>query len=430
MSASSVNGNAVDIVVIGGGPAGATVATLLTQAGLRVAVFERDEFPRFHVGESLLPANLRIFDRLGCHQAIRQAGFLVKPGATFYDEHEGRGHHTFTFRPTPSQPAFSYNVVRAEFDQLLLQHAAHVGATVYRQHDVKQVQFAPERVTLQVRDPHDAWREVHASLLVDASGRSAFMGSHLGRRDPIPDLGKVAIFAHYHGMRRDPTIPDGNIRILLIPDGWMWWIPFANGVDSLGCVLHARVVKERGGSIEALFAEVLASSPRVTEGLVEAQRLTPIHTAANFSYRVTPLIGDRYLAIGDAAGFVDPIFSAGVFIAMRTAEWAADAIVAACRRRDFRAAGFRAYEAQLRWSLAPYLAMIRRFYEPAFLDLFFSTHPPVPLFRAVLWVLSGAAFDHRPFWVRSNLRLFFAFVSIRSLVRRALGLPAESRWRW
>jgi flavin-dependent dehydrogenase len=321
-------------------------------------------------------------------------------------------------------------VVRAEFDQLLLQHAAHVGATVYRQHDVKQVQFAPERVTLQVRDPHDAWREVHASLLVDASGRSAFMGSHLGRRDPIPDLGKVAIFAHYHGMRRDPTIPDGNIRILLIPDGWMWWIPFANGVDSLGCVLHARVVKERGGSIEALFAEVLASSPRVTEGLVEAQRLTPIHTAANFSYRVTPLIGDRYLAIGDAAGFVDPIFSAGVFIAMRTAEWAADAIVAACRRRDFRAAGFRAYEAQLRWSLAPYLAMIRRFYEPAFLDLFFSTHPPVPLFRAVLWVLSGAAFDHRPFWVRSNLRLFFAFVSIRSLVRRALGLPAESRWRW
>jgi flavin-dependent dehydrogenase len=430
MTASSVDGNVFDVVVIGGGPAGSTVATLLTQGGLRVGVFERESFPRFHIGESLLPANLRIFDRMGCHNAIRQEGFLVKPGATFYDEHEGRGPHTFTFQPTPFQPTFAYHVVRAEFDALLLQHAADVGVAVHRQHDVKQVQFATDRVTVQVREPHGTQRQVQASLLVDASGRSAFVGSHLGQKEQIPDLGKVAIFAHYKGVHRDPSIPDGNIRILLVPDGWMWWIPFANGTDSIGCVLHARVVKARSGSVEALFENVLASSPRITHGLAEAQRITPIHTAANFAYRVSPLIGERYLAVGDAAGFVDPIFSAGVFLAMRSAEMAADSILAAFGRQDFSVARFRAYEAQLHRGIAPYLAMIRHFYEPAFLDLFFSARPPAPLFRSVLWVLSGAAFDQRSFWLRGNLRLFFAFVAIRGLIRRATGLPAESRWRW
>ena len=429
-SFSEVNEAAYDIVVIGGGPAGSTVATLLTQSGLRVALFERESFPRFHIGESLLPANLRIFDRLGCHAAIRQAGFLVKPGATFYDEHEGRAHHSFAFQPTPSQQSFAYNVVRAEFDTLLLQHAERTGTAVYRQHEVKRVQFAASGVTLQVREPHGTQRDVQASILVDASGRSAFVGSHFGQREAIPDLGKVAIFAHYQGMRRDPAIPDGNIRILLIPDGWMWWIPFANGTDSIGCVLHARVVKARSGSVDTLFEEVLASSPRITQGLANAQRITPVHTAANFSYRVTPLVGDRYLAVGDAAGFVDPVFSAGVFLAMRSAELAADTIMSAHRARDFRAQRFRAYEARVHWGVKPYLAMIRHFYEPAFLDLFFSSHPPVRLFRSVLWVLSGAAFDHRPFWVRNSLRLFFAFVAMGGLLRRVRGLPAESRWRW
>jgi flavin-dependent dehydrogenase len=430
MTASAVNGNAFDVVVIGGGPAGSTVATLLTQAGFRVAIFEREAFPRFHVGESLLPANLRIFERLGCHQAIGQAGFLVKTGATFCDEHEGRGQHAFTFQPAAFQPAFAYHVVRAEFDQLLLQHSASIGAAVYRQHEVKQVQVAPDRVTVQVRDPHGTVQEVSSRFLVDASGRAAFVGSHLGQREPLPDLGKVAIFAHYQGVEHDPAIPLGNIRILLVPDGWLWWIPFANGTDSIGCVLHARVVKARGGSVDNLFSQVLASSPRLTRALAAARRVTPIHTAANFSYRVIPLTGERYLTVGDAAGFVDPIFSAGVFLAMRSAELAADTLIPVLRQPHEQAARWRSYEAQWRWGLAPYLKMIQHFYEPAFLDLFFSSQPPVRLFRSVLWVLSGAAFDHRPWWLRCHLRLFFTFVSLRSALRRLTGQPTESRWQW
>ena len=423
-------GNSYDVIVVGGGPAGSTVATLLTRGGLRVAVFERDTFPRFHIGESLLPANLPIFDRLGCHATLRQAGFLVKPGATFCDEYEGRGSNTFTFQPTPFQPAFAYNVVRATFDDLLLQHAAHMGGVVYRQHLVKHARIGPDHVTIQVHGPGGERWEAQASLLVDASGRMTFLGASLGKRTPLPGLGKVALFAHFRGARRDPAIPEGNIRIYLLRDGWAWWIPFADQMESVGCVLHARVVKERSGSVEALFDEVLASSARLTQGLAGAQRLTPVHTAANFSYRIAPFVGDRHLAIGDASGFVDPIFSTGVFLAMRSAELAADAILHAFHRQDFCAGQFRSYETRFHRVIAPFLALVRRFYDPTFLDLLFSPQPPAHLLRSVLWVLSGAAFDHRPLWLRSGLQLFFSSMAIRKGIRWAKGQPVESRRHW
>jgi flavin-dependent dehydrogenase len=427
---SGSDGNSYDVAVVGGGPAGSTAATLLTRSGLRVAVFERDVFPRFHVGESLLPANLPLFDRLGCHATLRQAGFMTKPGATFYDDYEGRGCNTFTFQPTPFQPVFAYNVVRATFDDLLLQHAAHTGAAVYRQHLVKRVHIDPDKVTLQVHGPQGESQEVQASLLVDASGRTTLLGANLGKRQPLPDLGKVAIFAHFRGARRDPAIPEGNIRIYIVRDGWVWWIPFADHTESIGCVLHARVAKERGGSVGALFEEVLASSPALVQGLAGAQRFTPVHTAANFSYRVTPLVGERHVAIGDASGFVDPIFSAGVFLAMRSAELAAEAILQTFHRQARRQAYFCAYEARLRRGIAPFLALIQRFYEPAFLDLFFRPHPPQHLFLPVLWVLSGAAFDHRPLWVQSGLRLFFSSIIIRKGIRWLTGQAVESRRHW
>lgn len=419
-----------DVIVIGGGPAGSTVATLLAQHGLRVAVFEREAFPRFHIGESLLPANVPILERLGCHEAVQQAAFLRKPGATFYDEYEGRGVNTFAFQPLPFQPAFAYNVNRAGFDDLLLRHAEQAGAAVFRQHTVRQPRILPQMAMVQVQTPQGAWHEVQAAMLVDASGRAAVLGSSAGQREPLPDLGKVAMYTHFQGMQRDPAVPEGNIRIHIVRDGWVWWIPLANHVDSIGCVVHARVVKERANSMEQLFEEVLATSPRLTQGLANAQRLMPVRTAANFSYRVMPPVGDRYVTVGDAAGFVDPIFSAGVFVGMRSAELAAVAIVQAFQQQHWRAAVFLPYALRLQRSVAPFLALVQRFYEPAFLDLFFSPQPPVRLYRAVLWVLSGAAFDHRPFWLRSGLALFFAVIRARHGIRRLRGMPSESRWRW
>jgi 2-polyprenyl-6-methoxyphenol hydroxylase-like FAD-dependent oxidoreductase len=179
-----------------------------------------------------------------------------------------------------------------------------------------------------------------------------------------------------------------------------------------------------------LFDEVIVSAPQLSQGLQGAQRLTPIYTAANFSYRVAPAIGDRYVAIGDAWGFVDPIFSAGVFIAMRSAELAAEAIAEAFRRQDFRARRFRCYAAQVRRGTAAFLALIRRYYDPAFLDLFFAPNPPVRIVRCVRWVLSGAAFDHRPLWLHGGLALLFTLAALRKAQRWVIGLPTASRWHW
>ena len=419
-----------DAVIVGGGPAGSTMGTLLARNGLKVAIFEQDRFPRFHIGESLLPANVPIFDRLGCHDAVRQAGFITKPGATLYDEYEGRACKTFIFPPLSFQPASAYNVVRAEFDDLLLRHAEQVGTTVYREHIVKHTHRESDKVTIQVQAPDGRLHEVQASLLIDASGRAAFAAKAIGKREPLPELGKVAIFAHFRTMKREPDIPEGNIRLYLVPQGWLWHIPFANRMDSVGGVLHAQVVKARSGSIEALFEEILAASPRLTNALTGAQRMTPVHTAANFSYRVAPCVADRYVAIGDASGFIDPVFSTGVFLAMRSAELAASDILRAFAAQDFSARRFRRYARRLHRGTAAFLPFIQRFYEPAFLDLLFTPTPPWQLDKPVLWVLSGAAFDHRPLWVRLGLNLFFGIVQMRRAARRFRGQPTASRRSW
>lgn len=407
-----------DAVIVGGGPAGSTIGTLLAQNGFAVAIFEQERFPRFHIGESLLPANVPIFDRLGCHDAVRQAGFIAKPGATLYDEHEGRPCTSFTFPPLPFQPASAYNVVRAEFDDLLLRHAKKSGASVYCEYIVKHMRREPDKVTIQVQAPDGHLQEVQACLLIDASGRATFATKAIGRREPLPELGNVAIFAHFCAVKQECDIPEGNIRLYLIPQGWLWRIPFANGIDSVGGVLHAEVVKARSGSIDALFEEIIAASPRLTDALASAQRITSVQTAANFSYRVTPLVADRYVAIGDASGFIDPVFSTGVFLAMRSAELAAHDILRAFAAQDFSARRFRRYTRRLRRGTRMFLLFIKRFYEPAFLDLLLTPRPPWQLDKPVLWVLSGAAFDHRPLWVRLGLSLFFGIMHIRRAVRR------------
>jgi flavin-dependent dehydrogenase len=424
--ASQADHSVFDAVIVGGGPAGSTIGALLARNGLAVAIFERESFPRFHIGESLLPANVPIFDRLGCHDAVRQAGFIAKPGATLYDEHAGRACKSFAFPHMPFQPASAYNVVRAEFDDLLLRHAEKAGTRVYREHMVQHMCREPDKVTIQVQTPGGHRREVWASLLIDASGRAAFAAKAIGTREPLPELGKVAIFAHFHAMKREGDVPEGNIRLHLIPQGWLWRIPFANGVDSVGSVLHAHVVKARSGSVEALFEEILAASPRLTDALAGAQRITPVHTAANFSYHISPFVADRYVAIGDASGFIDPVFSTGVFLAMRSAELAASDILRAFAVQDFSARRFRRYTRRLRRGTGVFLPFIKRFYDPDFLDLLFTPMPPCQLDKPVLWVLSGAAFDHRPLWVHLGLNLFFGVMHMRRAVRQFSARPLAS----
>jgi flavin-dependent dehydrogenase len=418
-----------DVLVIGGGPGGATAATCLARGGLRVALAEREAFPRFHIGESLLPANLPVLERLGVLDEVRARGFIVKHGASFHDQESGR-EHTFYFREGKPWPPYSFEVPRAEFDQLLLDHAARQpGVRLLQPAAVDSVAFHEDGVTAGIRSGA-AGGEVRARFLVDATGRDAFIASRHGRRRPVPGLGKVAIFAHFKGARRWPGRDEGNIRIFLFDGGWFWWIPFAGEVTSVGCVLHARTARGREGSLAELFDAMIGRCERVRAGLEHAERVTAVHSAANFSYSTTPIVGDRFVCVGDAMTFVDPIFSTGVFVAMQSAELASAEILRAFREDRFEAARFAGYERRVRKGVRTFLRFIRSYYEPAFLDVFLAPRPAAGILDSVTGVLAGGTFLGVPLRMRLSLELFFAIVRVNRWVRRRHGRPVESRLEW
>jgi flavin-dependent dehydrogenase len=422
-----------DVAIVGGGPAGATAAALLARAGLAVACFERERFPRFHVGESLLPASLPLFERLGVVGALEAAGFLRKYGAAFIDDVERR-RRIVTFRRGSRVADHAYNVPRADFDRLLLEHAVKEGAAVFQGAEVETVGLEAAGVRLGVRTDDGGRYPVEVAFLVDASGRDALVASRLGRREAMPGLGKVALFAHYRGAERWRGRAEGHIRIYLFEHGWFWWIPFAGDLTSVGCVLHQRVVASRPASIEVLFEEMIAACPSVRAGLEGATGVSKVWRVANFSYRATPAVGDRFVAIGDAVTFVDPIFSTGVYIAMQCAELAAPTIVDLVRSDEFRASRFDTYRERVARGTALFFRLIERYYDPSFLDVFFSPRPPPVLGRlardAFRMTVAGGAFLVQPAWVRLGLAAMFLAARLTRRARRRRGLPVDSRLPW
>jgi flavin-dependent dehydrogenase len=418
-----------DVAVVGGGPAGATVSAFLARAGLSVVCFERERFPRFHVGESLLPASMPLFDRLGVRERVEAAGFQRKNGAVFLQETDGQ-QVTLNFRRGPRWDDHAYNVPRAAFDRILLEHAVKEGATVREGAEVRDLAFHDEGVRLTVQVGDGAVEDVGARFLVDASGRDALVASRLGRRVPLPDLGKAALFAHYRGARRFTGRMEGHLRAYLLEDGWFWWIPFTDDLTSVGVVLHQRAFKARRGTLEELFEEMVAASPSVSSGLAGATRVTAVHPVANFSYRTEPAVGDRFVAIGDAVVFIDPVFSTGVYVAMQSAELVSEVIVRAFRDGKFRAGRFDAYRRRVEAGTALFFEFIERYYDPAFLDVFFAPRPPAALKDALTTVFAGGAFLTQPPWLRARLACVRVAVRMARWRRRRLGLPVESQLTW
>jgi flavin-dependent dehydrogenase len=416
-----------DVAVVGGGPAGSAAATVLADGGAHVALFEREVFPRFHVGESLMPATMLLLDRLGARDAVERAGFQVKYGATFHDLLNGRSQ-TFFFLPDMPWPSYAFQVPRAEFDTLLLDNARKHGVDVFQPATVARADFDADGVTLQPSG--DASAAVRARLLVDASGRDGFLAARHGRRERIPNLGKVALFAHFRGAARAAGRAEGNIRIYVAERGWFWWIPLAGNVTSVGAVLHARTVRDWTGALEDLFEAVVRDCPAVAGQLAGAARITPVHRAANFAYRNAPVVGDRFVAVGDAITFVDPIFSGGVFIALHSGVQAAEAILLALADDRFEAARFAAYERRMARDVAPLFKFIHKYYEPAFFEVFMGPKDLLGVYRAVLNVLSGGSFFGMTWRVRGSLAVLFAIARVNGWVRRLRGRPVESRLEW
>ena len=341
-----------DAVVIGGGPGGSTVATLARARRARASSsLEREKFPRFHVGESLLPFSLPIFDRLGVHDKIRAAGFQEKYGAFFWNEDNGTTRPVVFAEARDTSHPMAYQVKRAEFDDLLLQHAASCGAEVREETAVEDVLFEGGRaVGVRVRGARSASREeIRAQVVVDASGQGAVLSRKLGLRRFDPKLKRAALFAHYEGIALARGQPPGRHPAADRPT--------ASGTGSspsptapaasAACSIRPRSGSPRARRSEARYDELLARSPRMRSLLAGARRVSGVHGVSDYSARPpTKLAGDGWVLVGDAATFLDPVFSTGVFLALATGERAAPrdrpgarAPRAAWTRRDFAAYG-------------------------------------------------------------------------------------------
>ncbi len=413
-----------DVLVIGGGPAGSTIATLLARRGRRVVVVEKDRHPRFHIGESLLPLNLPLFERLGVKDAV--AGIaMLKYGAQFNSVEHGKSL-TFEFADAldPTWP-YAYQVRRSEFDHLLLKHCAASGAEVHEGTRVTEVDFGSRdgvHVAAQGDDgPTRRWR---AGFLVDASGRDTFLAGKLGIKRKNAKHNSAALFGHFTGARRLPGREEGNISMFWFQHGWFWFIPLRDGTTSVGAVCWPYYLKSRKTDPTAFFLETIALSPGLADRLRDAKLTGPATATGNYSYYADRMAGDRYILVGDAYAFIDPVFSSGVYLAMNSAFLGADVVDGALADpRAARRLGLE-FDRTVRRGLRTFSWMIYRMTSPAMRNLIMGPKNLFDVVSATVSFLAGDVFRSGP--VRWRLYFFRAIYYAFSLA----ALPSSLRaWR-
>jgi flavin-dependent dehydrogenase len=419
-----------DAVVVGGGPGGSSAATTLAQRGRRVLLLEREQFPRFHIGESQLPWSNEVFRELGVHDTIAAAGFVRKWGASFRTL-DGAVEQYADFAdavetPTPQ----TIQVPRATFDELLLRHSEKSGVTVREQHRALDAVFDPTGVTLRFADPEGAEHTVRAGVVVDASGRTGFLAKKLGRHAFDPLLRNIAVHAQYENIPRLPGRRAGDIRMFTRPDmGWLWLIPISETVTSVGAVIPQAVHRrESKATPEESLTHYVDRTPSAAKLLAAARRVSPARFDADYSYLGTKVAGDRWVTVGDAAAFLDPIFSTGVLLAMQGGLDAAAAIDAGLREGDLSRRRFTAYERLVRARYHHFRRFAVGFYNPNFRDLWFRRTNRWGIYKSVLSVLAG---NWRPsLVVRLRIRLFFTLVALQGVLPiapRSPRAPTEER---
>lgn len=402
-----------DIGIIGGGPAGSTSASYLAKAGLSVAVFEGEAFPRPHVGESLVPATTPVLLQTGAMSKVEQAGFPKKYGAAWTSAetrdvpHNGFTHLVHDFRA--ADIAFSerdqdgvdrdytFHVDRGKFDQILLDHAAALGARVFQGTRVLNVDFSdPQGVTLTCRyGERTATHRVR--MVIDASGRHTILGRQLKVKVPDPVFNQYAIHTWFEGLNRgalsvDPEQKDYIfIHFLPIKDTWVWQIPITDTITSIGVVTQKDRFTAANSGRERFFWDFVSTRSDLTEALKRSTRVRPFKPEGDYSYAMQQICGDRFVMVGDAARFVDPIFSSGVSVALNSSRIACHDIVAAHENGDFSRQSFARYESTLRRGVRNWYEFISIYYR---LNILFTAFVQDPRYRLdVLKLLQGDVYD-------------------------------------
>ncbi len=406
-----------DVIVIGGGPSGSTVAARLAQRGRRVVLLEKERFPRFHIGESLLPCSMPLFEELGVMPALVGHGFLPKYAAEFVTA-DGSLTQRYAFADglIPGAPS-AFEVDRSELDHVLLKNAATLGVEVREGATVTRFDISREAAEVTVRDEAGAETRISAQMLIDATGQTSLMAGKLGMREMDQGLKNFAVFSHFEGAERHEGKREGDISVVLVSGGWWWVIPLAGGRTSVGQVGPASMLRGRKPD-EAYFHEQIAATPYLAKRLANATRVAQVRTISDYSYVSKKLAGDRFVLVGDAGAFIDPVFSTGVYLGMVGAFRAAEAVDAALNKGRYSRREFVDYEAWVLKQVETYKKFVKGFYKPEFVELLMAPSEFLDLRAAITSLLAGFGVD-RP---EINARVL-VFLGLAKLNKRFTLVP-------
>lgn len=389
-----------DVLVIGGGPGGATIAALLAERGRNVVLIEKATHPRFHIGESLLPLNLPLFEKLGVDEEIKRIGIL-KYGAEFVSPSHAHPATFYFSNAVDKTFPYAYQVRRSEFDHILFRNAQRKGATAIEACRVTGVEFHDNGAMVTAQHEDGREQQWQTKFVVDASGRDTVLANQFGIKRRNAKHSSAAIFGHFTGAVRQPGKAEGNITLFWFDHGWFWFIPLHDGTTSVGAVCRPNYMKSRQTEPKTFFFDTIALCPALAERLRDASLSSPVTATGNYSYEVKRATGQNYLLVGDAFTFIDPMFSTGVFFAMNSAFAGAD-VVETCLSNAHRASdALKAFDRIMRHGPKIFSWFIYRINTPTLRELF-MTPGNFKLQAAVLSVLAGDIFRGTPL----GLRLF------------------------
>jgi flavin-dependent dehydrogenase len=363
--------NNLDVIVIGGGPAGSACASILAREGCKVILFERDEFPRHHIGESLMTDTYWTFQRMGFLGKLKSSAFTQKYSVQFANVAGKESHPFYFFEAVHNESAVTWQVTRAVFDKMLIEHATDQGAVVHQGVAVKQVLFEGDRaVGVEVKMKDGLSQTFYAKVIVDATGQSAILSNKFRWRVRDPKLKKAVLYSYYKGAHREKDLNGGATLVLRTPKGsggWFWYIPLEDDITSVGIVANPDyLLKGRGQDLAKIYEEEIQKTEACRWRVAEGKRVDKIYSILDYSYRSKKNAGNGFIIIGDAYGFLDPIYSSGVLLALKMAELAADAIHDAFRHDDFSAERLGQFQEKLDRGIESMRKLVYAFYNDGF----------------------------------------------------------------